>query len=163
MRMYSALGGLLLMSFAVACNKSATEEQHHAPSGPTEEAPAPELAPAEEGPAAAAAPGEEAPATAKSEAADDFDAVATYQTVCASCHGPEGGGDGPAGAALKPKPADFSAAEFWAQRDRAHIVKVIKEGGPAVGKSPLMAPFGAQFSDAQIEKLADVVIGFKPG
>ncbi len=32
-----------------------------------------------------------------------------FKTNCASCHGPGGRGDGPAGAALDPKPADLTA------------------------------------------------------
>jgi mono/diheme cytochrome c family protein len=31
-----------------------------------------------------------------------------------------------------------------------HLFKVIKEGGQAVGKSPLMAPWGGTLTDAQI-------------
>ncbi len=31
-----------------------------------------------------------------------------FQAYCASCHGAQGKGDGPAGAALKPKPADLT-------------------------------------------------------
>lgn len=31
-----------------------------------------------------------------------------YQTHCAACHGPKGRGDGPVGAALKPKPANLA-------------------------------------------------------
>ena len=34
-------------------------------------------------------------------------AQALYQTRCASCHGADGLGDGPAGAALEPKPSNF--------------------------------------------------------
>lgn len=36
-----------------------------------------------------------------------------YTTVCSSCHGPEGKGDGPAGAALNPKPRNFHAVDGW--------------------------------------------------
>ncbi|MDH5513451.1 MAG: cytochrome c [Gammaproteobacteria bacterium] len=32
-----------------------------------------------------------------------------FQANCASCHGPTGRGDGPAGAALNPKPVDLAA------------------------------------------------------
>ncbi len=32
-----------------------------------------------------------------------------YNQYCASCHGPKGRGDGPAGAALNPRPADLAA------------------------------------------------------
>lgn len=36
-----------------------------------------------------------------------------YSTICASCHGNDGKGDGPAGAALNPKPRNFHEAEGW--------------------------------------------------
>lgn len=77
----------------------------------------------------------------------------TYATTCATCHGDTGKGDGVAAAALDPKPADFTQAAFWTDRDDAHLAKVIKEGGAAVGKSPLMAPFGGALSDEQIKEL----------
>jgi mono/diheme cytochrome c family protein len=35
-----------------------------------------------------------------------------YNRYCASCHGYEGGGDGPAARNLTPKPRDFRAADF---------------------------------------------------
>ena len=79
----------------------------------------------------------------------------TYAATCASCHGAAGAGDGAAAAALPVKPADFSAAAFWDSRDDATVFKAIKEGGPAVGKSPMMAPFGASLNDAQITELVD--------
>ena len=91
-----------------------------------------------------------------------FDAKATFGTVCGTCHGLEGKGDGVAAAGLNPKPAAFGDPEFWKTRDEAHIKKVIKEGGAAVGKSPMMAPFGAQFNDEQIAALAAHVMSFKP-
>ena len=34
-----------------------------------------------------------------------------YQVNCASCHGENGRGDGPAGVALEPKPSDLAAVE----------------------------------------------------
>ena len=111
--------------------------------------------PAEPAPAAEPKAAEPAPEAA-------FDAKTTFKTVCASCHGEAGKGDGPAAAALNPKPAAFGDASFWETRDRAHIMKVIKEGGAAVGKSPLMVAYGTQFNDEQIGQIADVVMGFKP-
>ena len=63
--------------------------------------------------------------------------------------------------ALTPKPANFGDAEFWTTRDDAHLKKVIKEGGPAVGKSPLMAPFGAALTDAQVDELVAYIKTFK--
>lgn len=89
--------------------------------------------------------------------------AATFQTLCSSCHGPNGDGQGPVAVALNPKPANFTAPEFWATRDRAHIEKVIREGGASVGKSPLMAPFGAQLDPAALSKLVDHVMRFNKG
>lgn len=119
---------------------------------------------------------EEAPATPEPPAAAEvpappptpaptvaaFDAQQTFNTICATCHGTKGLGDGPAGQALNPRPASFSDPEFWKTRDRAHVINVIKNGGASVGKSPLMVPYGSQFSDEQIGQLADIVMTFKP-
>ena len=73
-----------------------------------------------------------------------------YDTNCAACHGAEGKGDGVAAAALDPKPRDLSDAEFTSSVSNEHLYKVISEGGPAVGLSPLMAPWGGMLSEAEI-------------
>lgn len=65
---------------------------------------------------------------------------ATYTTICLSCHGPEGKGDGPVAAALNPKPRDFTDKAYMAQLDDKYLFEVISKGGAAVGKSPLMPP-----------------------
>jgi len=71
-------------------------------------------------------------------------ALAEAKTIfaqrCATCHGPEGKGDGPAGAALNPKPRTFTDAEWQKKVDDDHLRKIIVGGGPAVGLSPMMAP-----------------------
>jgi len=36
-----------------------------------------------------------------------------FETTCATCHGPEGKGDGPAGATLNPKPRNFHELSGW--------------------------------------------------
>jgi hypothetical protein len=54
------------------------------------------------------------------------------------CHGPTGKGDGPAGAALSPKPRDLGDPAWQKSVTDEHIEKIILNGGPAVGKSPLM-------------------------
>jgi len=79
------------------------------------------------------------------------DGKTVYTTYCSTCHGEKGAGDGPAAAALDPKPASFSSAGFWDGKDDAYLKKVIKEGGTSVGKSPLMAAWGAVLDDAKIE------------
>lgn len=114
-----------------------------------------DAAPAAEAPAAA--PSAPAPATAPA----PFEASTVFKTTCGPCHGETGEGNGPAGVALTPRPANFSEAAFWEGKDKTYIAKVIKEGGAAVGKSPLMVAWGGQYNDEQIDALADVVMGFK--
>lgn len=80
------------------------------------------------------------------------DAKATFTTVCSTCHGPAGKGDGPAAAALNPKPANFTDPAFWAARTDDQVKKAIKGGGPAVGKSPSMPPNPAM-TDAQLAEM----------
>ena len=117
----------------------------------TEPAPAPAPAPAASAPAPAPvptpAPAAPAPAAAGADAARG---EAQYQTLCASCHGPRGAGDGPAGQALNPRPAHHNDGNYMNALSNEHLFKTIKEGGAAVGKSPAMAPWGGALSDAQI-------------
>lgn len=81
----------------------------------------------------------------------------SYSIYCASCHGADGKADSPTANALNPKPRNFADKAWQKSVDDAHIAKVIKEGGPAVGLSPTMAPWGASLSDADIEGLVKVV------
>ena len=66
------------------------------------------------------------------------EAQSIYSTRCVTCHGPGGKGDGPAGAALSPKPRDLGDPTWQQSVTDEHIEKIIQSGGPAVGKSPLM-------------------------
>jgi caa(3)-type oxidase subunit IV len=91
-----------------------------------------------------------------------FNATNTFNLVCATCHGRAGDGTGPAGAALDPTPANFTDPAFWAERDMNRIVTVIRDGGAAVGRSPLMVGWSASFSPEQIQQLADYVETFRP-
>ncbi len=77
-----------------------------------------------------------------------FDAAAVFKTNCSTCHGEGGAGDGVAGAALDPKPRDFTDATWWEGVADDHVKTVFMKGGPAAGKSPLMAPFGHLFPAA---------------
>jgi mono/diheme cytochrome c family protein len=113
-----------------------------APPAATAPAPAPPPAPA--APAAAAKP-------------DVAAGQALYVANCATCHGARGAGDGPAAAALDPKPAHHNDGAYMNALTNEHIFKVIKEGGAAVGKSPMMAPWGGMLSDAQIWDLVAYV------
>jgi mono/diheme cytochrome c family protein len=147
----------LLALGAVACGGGDAETTHE---------PEPEPAPAEAAPAEAASAAA-APAAAPAAAAADAgntDGAEAYATYCVSCHGVTGAGDGPVGAALDPKPASFADAAFWTdERTDEHLAKAIKEGGPAVGKSPLMAPWGAVLDDAKVKAVVAHIKSLKAG
>lgn len=52
-----------------------------------------------------------------------------YQVNCATCHGPEGKGDGAAAAALTPKPRNFTTSDSWKNgRAPSQIYKTLTEG-----------------------------------
>ena len=78
--------------------------------------------------------------TTAAAAGGNVDAAAFFKMRCSVCHGEHGLGDGPGGAALNPKPRNFTDATWQASVDDDHIKKTITEGGAAVGKSPAMAP-----------------------
>jgi mono/diheme cytochrome c family protein len=55
---------------------------------------------------------------------------------CASCHGPQGKGDGPAAVALNPKPADLTDAEWKHGGSPQQIYSVITNGVPGTAMVP---------------------------
>jgi cytochrome c oxidase cbb3-type subunit 3 len=84
-------------------------------------------------------------------AADVEQGKKLYGQFCASCHGQSGKGDGAAAAALNPKPRDHTNKEYMSKMSDDEMLKVIKNGGASVGKSPLMPPWGAALKDDQIQ------------
>lgn len=63
-----------------------------------------------------------------------------FSERCALCHGAGGRGDGPAAAAMNPKPRNFTDKAWQTATTDEALRKAIVEGGTAVGKSPLMPP-----------------------
>ena len=74
-----------------------------------------------------------------------------FDKNCASCHGAGGKGDGAAAAALNPKPKDLSDNKYMAGLKDEQLIEVVKKGGAAVGKSPLMPAFGAALKDQNVQ------------
>jgi mono/diheme cytochrome c family protein len=87
----------------------------------------------------------------RAHAADPEEGKKLYMQFCASCHGQSGKGDGPAAAALNPKPRDHTDRQYMSSLSDDQLFKVIKEGGASVGKSPIMPPWGPSLKDDQIK------------
>jgi len=113
--------------------------------------------------AAAAEAPSAATEAAQAPAQQSFDAKTQFQTVCATCHGTTGEGNGPGAAALDPKPADFADPAFWQDKTDAELIKAIREGGASVGKSPLMPAWGALYDQAKAEALLAYLKTLKKG
>jgi len=143
---------LLALVLALALLSACGGEESSAPApkpNPPAAAPAPAPAPTP--------PSAPAPAPAAAAKPDAARGATLYAANCASCHGPTGAGDGPAAVALEPKPARHSDGAYMNALSNEHLFRVIKEGGAAVGKSPLMAPWGGMLSDEQIWDLVAYV------
>jgi cytochrome c553 len=88
---------------------------------------------------------------------------ATFKTMCASCHGEKGDGNGAAAAALNPKPTNFHDPANAERLTEEYTYKIIKDGGAANGKSPLMVAWSGSLKDDQIRDVAAYVLKLKPG
>jgi len=85
-----------------------------------------------------------------------------FKTLCVACHGEKGDGNGPAGAALTPKPTNFTDAANADRLTDEWVYKMVKNGGQANGKSPMMVAWSAALNDQQIRDVAAYVLKFKP-
>jgi len=81
-----------------------------------------------------------------------------FHKLCRSCHGEDGSGNGPAAKVLSKNPGNFTDCEAMKAHDKAFLVKIISEGGPAVGRSSQMPGSGKKLSAEEIEQLADYVV-----
>ena len=128
---------LMISVLAIGCGKGDEAKQSAPTPSPTPSGPAPTSA-----------------ADAKEKARDIF------VQRCVPCHGATGNGDGPASATLDPKPRKFGDAEWQKSVTDDHIMKIIKFGGAAVGKSAAM-PNNPDLNDqAVISALKDLVRSF---
>jgi mono/diheme cytochrome c family protein len=78
-----------------------------------------------------------------------------YRTRCVSCHGDEGRGDGPASAALDPKPADLG--EIAERKGAGAIAANIR-----YGKNAGMPAFEGILTDTELWDVANYVDAFAP-
>jgi mono/diheme cytochrome c family protein len=91
-------------------------------------------------------------------AADAAHGKGVYDVRCAPCHGENGAGDGPAAAAIVPKPRNFRDPAFWKARSTQQLRLAVRDGRPGT----LMAPFAGVLSDAEIDDVVTYVQSFRP-
>lgn len=72
-----------------------------------------------------------------------------YTANCATCHGPEGQGDGPTAASLSKKPTNLKDQELMAARSAGQLYQTITQGLP-----PEMPAFADRLSDGERWALA---------
>jgi len=68
---------------------------------------------------------------------------AVYEQKCLMCHGALGKGDGPVGAMMKPRPADFTSPASKKKSD-ADLLKTIESGRPGTPMAPWKGVLSAQ-------------------
>ena len=82
------------------------------------------------------------------------DAKQTFDFYCAQCHGTAGDGKGiNVTKDFATDPRNFTNKEDMEKRSDEDIRSVIKDGGPAISKSPLMPPWGNTLSAAEVDEL----------
>ena len=84
------------------------------------------------------------------------DGAALYPQHCASCHGAEGRGDGPAARGLRIPPADLTAEHLWAHSD-GELFWWLSHGIVSAEGEVAMPGFSGTLSDRQIWHLIDYV------
>ena len=88
-------------------------------------------------------------------------ALARFQSMCATCHGENGKGDGPAAPNLSVKPRDYTDPAWQASVTDDQLKQIILLGGQKVGKSPLM-PGNSDLKDKPevLDGLVAIIRGF---
>jgi mono/diheme cytochrome c family protein len=98
----------------------------------------PSKSPAASAPAVATPASAPAAKTVAVDARTMKQAKAQFESLCVTCHGSSGHGDGPGAATLEPKPRSFADTKWQASVTDEQIKKAIVFGGAAVGKSAMM-------------------------
>ncbi len=89
-------------------------------------------------------------AAGRTAAGDPVKGKQNYMDFCVPCHGVSGKGDGPMAGSLPTRPRNHTDGAHMNALSDAHLFKAIKEGGAAVGKSPVMPAWGTQMSNDEI-------------
>jgi len=73
-----------------------------------------------------------------------------YDVNCATCHGPEGKGDGPAAAGLDPQPASLADAHMMEEMNDGALYWRVSEGGMMDPFNSVMPAWKETLSDDEI-------------
>ncbi len=76
-----------------------------------------------------------------------------YEYYCSLCHGKTGGGDGFNSFSLDTPPAKHTNATLMATLSDSQINLIIRDGGPALERSPEMPPWGGVLTNQEISDL----------
>jgi mono/diheme cytochrome c family protein len=87
----------------------------------------------------------------------DGGAERRFRQYCAACHGLTGAGDGPNARNLDPPPRDLTDRRYMRRLTDGHLLRVIRDGGEAAGKSRLMPPWGRTLPAEEIAGLVAFV------
>lgn len=72
-----------------------------------------------------------------------------FQTNCATCHGPEGQGDGPAAEGLDPKPAKLADGAMMGMLSDGYVFWRVSKGGAMEPFNSAMPSWEAAFSEEE--------------
>ena len=86
-----------------------------------------------------------------------------YMTLCASCHGLTGKGDGAESATLNRRPRSFEDCPAMNKVPDEIVFRAIKYGGTTVGLSNEMPGYAAGITDRDIRELVQYVRSFCRG
>lgn len=76
-----------------------------------------------------------------------------YENNCSACHGMKGEGDGPAGAALNPKPRNYAKDGFKYGSSIEEVKTTVRDGI----EETAMASYAEVLTDEQITQVAEYV------
>jgi mono/diheme cytochrome c family protein len=72
-----------------------------------------------------------------------------FSSYCVTCHGMNADGNGRAARLYNPRPANLRMSD----KNDAYILSIIRMGGPAMGRSEFMPPWGAELTEEQMKDL----------
>ena len=83
---------------------------------------------------------------------------AVFVQRCATCHGEKGDGQSKLAQMLDPKPANLLVSRL----DGAARNRIVREGGAAVGRSPVMPTWGAELTESELRDVIAYVASIAP-